>query len=176
MAKDKKTDLSFELPHYSTKVCREFFQRPSKLVAVDLLGKVLTIHHPNDIAYARILEVAAYEGKTRTSSPGIVYYPGSIGVSRKFNRNLLDISTGLANDPSCVTLVAAVVSNGEDRLVQGPGNLTDALGIDSSYDGRIIDCSPQLWIGGDSVDPDLIKIRKKSRAPENCKGYFYFCP
>lgn len=163
------------IPKYSSRINREFFSREAKMVALDLLGKVLVVQHPNDIYYARLCEVAAYEGKTKTTAKTATYYPGTVGVSRKFGKNLLDISTGRLKQPSCVTLVSAIVENGEDsRLVEGPGNLTDALGIDYRYDGLLIDASPQLWIGGETIDADKIKVRKKSGLPANCKGYFYF--
>ena len=163
------------IPRYSSRINREFFNRDSKMVAIDLLGRVLVVQHPNDIYYARLSEIAAYEGKTKTTAETATYYPGTVGVSRKFGKNLLDISTGRINDPSCVTLVSAIVENSKEaRIVEGPGNLTDALGIDYRYDGMIIDCSPQFWIGGEGVNVDEIRIRKKSRMPANCKGYFYF--
>lgn len=163
------------IPKYSSRVDREFFARDAKMVAIDLLGKVLIVQHPNDIYYARLCEVAAYEGKTKTTAKTATYYPGTVGISRKFGKNLLDISTGKLPQYSCVTLVSAFVENGEDsKLIEGPGNLTDALGIDYRYDGVMIDCSPQLWIGGETIDADEIRVRKRSNLPKNCRGYFYF--
>ena len=167
-----------QIPSYSSHISREFFKRDSKLVAVDLLGKILTVRQPSALYHARIIEVAAYEGKTKSSADTVVYNPGTVGVSKKFGKNLLDISTGKRNDPSCVTLLAGVVVNGEAKYVEGPGNLCDALGIDLRYDGVFIDCSPDFWIGGESADIDKVSTRTvtSSRVPENCKGYFYFRP
>src|SRR3989338_132686 len=154
------------IPKYSSKIDREFFARDAKMVALDLLGKVLVVQHPNDIYYARLCEVAAYEGKTKTTAKTATYYPGTVGVSKKFGKNLLDISTGRLKQPSCITLVSALIENGkESRIEEGPGNLTDVLGIDYRYDGLLIDASPQLWIGGESVDADEIRLRKKSGLP-----------
>lgn len=164
-----------EIPKYSSRIDRGFFARDSRTVALDLLGRVLVVQQPKDVYYAKICEVAAYEGKTKSTAQTAIYYPGTVGISMKYGRHLLDISTDKSDKPSCVTLISALVENGEEeRLIEGPGNLTKALGIDNRYDGVLIDSSPMLWIGGVNIDRGLIKERKRSGFSENCKGYFYF--
>ena len=165
-----------ELPEKSERLPSEFFARKARDVARDLLGRVLVVKRPRKCTlYARIHEASAYEGEEDSSSEGILYAPGIAGISTKFGKRLLDISTGRQNIPSCVTLISGDIYDGarQREFTQGPGNLTKALEIGPEYNGLEI-TTPSLWIGGNSINPDMIKQRKLSNVPANCKGYFYF--
>lgn len=162
------------IPEPSSRLHLGFFARHAEDVARDLLGRVIVINRKNkDSLYARISEVAAFEGKEDSMYNGALYHPGLIAVSTKFGKQMIDISTLRPHAPSCVTLIAAeVLSRDNQELVKGPGNLTSALKIDSQYDGLSID-SEAVWIGGESVDSSVIRKRNLSGVPANCKGYFY---
>ena len=165
-----------KIPGKSERLPLEFFARKAEAVARDLLGRVLVVERPRKCPlYARIHEASAYEGEEDSSSKGILYAPGIVGISTKFGKRLLDISTNRQNIPSCVTLIGGDIHDGagQREFAQGPGNLTKALEIGPEYDGLEI-TTPPLWIGGNSINPDIIKQRKLSNVPANCKGYFYF--
>jgi|TARA_Y100000310_G_scaffold159352_1_gene158917 DNA-3-methyladenine glycosylase len=165
------------LPEYSTRIDTKFFARNSKTVAKDLLGRTLVREIPNTTTlYARIQEVAAYEGSQEDSmSKRVLSAPGTLIVSTKYGKRLLDIATSKIGKPSCITLIAATISDkrGKSELVHGPGNLTKILEIDKNYNGLPIELSP-LWISGESIKEEKILKRNLSNLPKNCKGYFYF--
>ncbi|MBX4196178.1 DNA-3-methyladenine glycosylase [Candidatus Pacearchaeota archaeon] len=168
---------SFQIPHKSTKITRDFFARHADEVAQDLLGRVLVFERSSRRCpvYARIYEVAAYEGKADSMSEGAQYPPGLMSVSNKFGKNLLDIATLGVCKPSCITLVAAHIkdSRGRSEFYQGPGNVGEALDITKEYDSFPIDMFP-LWIGGKPVDRSAVKKRDLTRDIPNYKGNFYF--
>ena len=152
---------------------RRFFARDSATVARDLLGRELVnVFDNNAVIKATLIEVAAYEGKTKTSSKGMDYNAGTIGISTKFGQHLIDIATGTGNEPSCITLIAANFNWGNrTELVQGPGKLSKALQIGKEYDSQMID-QGKLWIS--SVNPAALQVFEREKKPTtNCKGFFY---
>ena len=165
------------IPKRTEELQEEFFARNSESVAKDLLGRTLVRERKRkkDL-YASIREISAYEGQSSSMTKGVLYTPGTLIVSTKYGRNLLDISTQKIGDSSCITLISAIVGErGEEgELVKGPGNLTKALEIDKdSFDGWLLTLSP-LWIGGQTIENDRVIKRNKSNMPSNCVGYFYF--
>ena len=86
-----------------------------------------------------------------------------------------DVGTRNKDEASCITLVGGDLFDrrGLREQAKGPGKLSKALEIDSSYDNAPINFG-QLWIGGEPIDEDQILKRNKSNVPENCVGYFYF--
>ena len=157
-----------------TKLDESFFSAGAKTVAQGLLGTYLVRVFPNGSrVVGRIHEVAAYGGVTKTSSEGMLYAPGTLSVSTKFGKNLIDIATGDKGESSCVTLISALFDWGKDKqLVQGPGNLSRALGIDKSYDKKSI-VGKDLWIELREQYEGEIRERNLSNAPANWKGTFY---
>ena len=156
----------------------DFFARHADVVAKDLLGKTLVRERQNAATlYAIISEVASFEGSQEDSmTEGALYAPGTLVVSTKHGKKMLDIATYQICKPSCVTLISAVIGDqrGVREVVEGPGNLTKVLEIDKdSFHGLPIRLSP-IWIGGQAVEEDRIVKRNKSNVPRNCKGYFYF--
>jgi len=165
------------IPKPSERLSERFFARDAITVAKDLLGRTLVRERPRGATlYARICEVAAYEGNTEESmTEGALYAPGTLCISTKYGKRLLDIATDKKGKQSCVTLIAALVGDkrGVRELVQGPGKLTASLEIDKDLDGMLLKDSP-LWIGGNTIEEQRILERMLSDVPFNCKGYYYF--
>ena len=157
---------------------QEFYARKADIVAKELLGRYLCLKSPGsvNVTRARLREIAAYEGTTKTTSEGVLYEPGILSISMKFGKRLLDISTGKENLASCVTLRSAdFISGKKEQRVEGPGNLTYELGIRKNtwpyYDGRKI-WGNIIWIEGESIPQDIVK--RKEGNSENCLGLFRF--
>lgn len=163
-----------KIPKQSTRIYLDFFKRHAEEVAKDLLGRVLVREIGKNTIYFRLEEIAAYEGEVKTMSKGALEQPGTIGVSTKYGRNLIDISTLAICQSSCITLIAGTIFDKEnEKYVRGAGNLSKKLGIDKTYDGVPLNFA-KIWIGGNAVEPKEILKRNLSGLPINCKGYFYF--
>ena len=164
-----------KIPKQSTRIYLDFFNRHAEKVAKDLLGRVLVRETGKNSIYVRLEEIAAYEGEAKSMTKGALEQPGTIGVSTKYGKNLVDISTLGICIPSCVTLIAGTLFDrkGLEKHIDGPGNLAKALDIDRTYDGVPLNFV-KIWIGGYPVEPEKILKRKLSKVPENCEGYFYF--
>lgn len=163
------------IPKQSTRVYLDFFKRHADEVAKDLLGRVLVREIGRSSIYIRLEEIAAYEGEVKSMTKGALEQPGTIGVSTKYGKNLIDISTLAICEPSCITLIAGTIFDrkGLENYINGPGNLSNALKIDKMYDGVPLNFA-KIWIGGTPIDKEQILKRNKSDLPINCKGYFYF--
>ena len=157
-----------------TKLEESFFKKDAETAAKAILGAYLVRQFPQgNKLVGRVQEVAAYEGETKTSSIGMLYPPGTIGVSTKFGKNLIDIATEREGKSSCITLIAANFDWGtHQELIQGPGNLSRTLGIDRSYDGISIKGN-DFWIEFRERNKLFIKKRSKTGSA-NLIGYFYF--
>lgn len=157
------------------KLSRQFYEQKAVDVAKGLLGRFLVCTMPgNKLLYARLTEIAAYEGETDSTSKGVNYAPGLISISTKFGQRILDLATGRENKPSCVTLRDADVGTGKKvHAADGPGNLTKLLGISKAnkdlYDAEKI-YGTTMWIEGKPAEASHIR-RLKGNTP-NCKGIF----
>jgi len=168
--------MTIEIPKSSSRIHMDFFRRHAQEVAQDLLGRVLVRERVDKpTLYVQLQEVAAYEGHTKSMTKGALESVGTMGVSTKFGKYLIDISTLDICKYSCVTLIGGNLfdARGLRQVVNGPGKLSKALEIDKTYDGVPLNFA-KIWIGGESVDAERILKRNKSGLPENCKGYFYF--
>lgn len=149
----------------------KYFASRADEVAKDLLGRDIICNLPG-VGKVRIklTEVAAYEGTTKKSSDVLNYSAGIVSISTKFGKRLLDIATSEKDRPSCVTLRSGIL---EDKLVRGPGNLTEALGINKEnkdlVEGKYVS-SNIIWIEGESVDES--KIKKSRGNSPNCLGIY----
>ncbi|MGH2449591.1 MAG: DNA-3-methyladenine glycosylase [Chloroflexota bacterium] len=166
-----------------SKLPREFFARPSPIVAPELLGKILVHHLPEGVAAGRIVEVEAYTGQTDPGShayrgmtprntvmfgpPGYVYVYTSYGVHACMN--VVTETPGVAG---AVLIRALEPLQGlaimEERrsarrqrdLANGPGKLCRALGISVSMDGTDLEGS-ELWIDDDGYRPEDIAVSRR---------------
>jgi DNA-3-methyladenine glycosylase len=131
---------------------RDFYRRPARRVARELLGCLLVTRRGRVVTAGRIVETEAYLGPEDAASHaafrpgshalfygdgGFAYVYLNYGIHR-----CLNAIAGPAGHPGCV-LIRAVepmrglramarrrgVSSDQARLASGPGNLTRALGI-----------------------------------------------
>jgi|GEM_PF-4617325 3-methyladenine DNA glycosylase Mpg len=161
----------------SERIRERFFARDAATVAQDLLGRTLVMERPHQATlYARICEVAAYQGSTEESMTEYARAaPGTIAVSTKYGKQLLDIATEREGKLSCITLRGAIIGDkrGIRERIEGPGKLCETLGIEKELNGTPLGRAP-FWIGGKPVEKERIQMRNLTDVPLNCVGYYYF--
>jgi len=159
------------------RLTKEFFERTPVQVARDLLGRyVFCQAEGGNVIQARLREVAAYQGATKTTSPGASYAGGIVSISQKFGRYLIDIATGEEDEPSCITLRGGnLILEDKVESASGPGNLAIALGINEDnvdyFQGASI-AGRRIWVEGDAVNQS--EVRKLKGNSPNCKGIYKF--
>lgn len=154
-----------------------FYDRPTELVARELLGAVLEHASPDGVASGRIVETEAYlgpddpachavAGRTERTwhlhgPPGVAYVYFIYGAHWCFNAVTREEGHG-----SAVLVRALEPARGLDLmrsrrgnvrrdmdLTNGPGKLCQALGIGGALDGVRLDRGPLRILSGDPV-PD----------------------
>lgn len=147
-----------------------FYLRPTRIVAKDLLGRVLCRRlEDGQVLRARIVETEAYEGlsdrachtskgkKTERTRP--MWGPGGRAYVYLIYGmyDCLNAVTGEAGVPEAVLIRAAEPIEGNELLkeklphlkekdwLKGPGRLTRALAIDRSFSGVSLQ-SEDLWL------------------------------
>ena len=129
---------------------KKFFERPTLIIAKDLLGKYLVRRIGAKTQRFMITEVEAYDGfkdkashasrgKTKRNTPmfdeaGRWYVYFTYGM-----HYMLNIVTGKKDYPAAV-LIRAVIG------VNGPGRLTKQLKIDKRFNNKIASPKTGLWI------------------------------
>jgi DNA-3-methyladenine glycosylase len=160
---------------------REFYDRPTELVARDLLGAIIEVRSADGTAAGRIVETEAYigehdlachaaAGRTPRTAPlygpaGIAYVYFIYGMYWCFNA-----VTRAEHEPSAVLVRAIEPTMGVDLmqrrrararravdLTNGPGKLCLALGIDGQHNWLPLQRPPIVIRQGDAVpDRDVI--------------------
>lgn len=148
---------------------RSFYRRNTQQVACELLGEILVHKISRGELKGRIVETEAYfghgdpashasKGKTPRASimfgkPGVAYVYLNYGI-----HSLLNIVTEKEGAPGAVLIRALEPLSGLDimmrnrrlnskeNLTNGPGKLTQALGIDLSYNGMDLTQRSSLFI------------------------------
>ena len=146
---------------------RKFFARKAEEVARDLLGRTL-VRNTERGGYigGRITETAAYEdGKETEQMKGMRYAPGTIFLMPFRGHLFLNIATDRKNCPSCVAIREVAFP---DKVVRGPGAVSNHLGLTRNLDGILL--GNELEILGEQ--PEDLKIRKTREGPNYCLGYF----
>ncbi len=140
------------------KLGRNFFCRPTLVVAKDLLGKYLVRRIGRKTLAGKIVEVEAYIGPEDKASHavggkvtprnvaefmtgGYVYIYLVYGMYWQFN-----ISTSRAGSPECVLIRALEPESGDHRLANGPGKLCRWMELDKSFYGEDLTKSKRLWL------------------------------
>lgn len=159
-----------------------FYDRPTELVARELLGAVLECHTRDGVASGRIVETEAYLGEhdaachaaaglTRRTRhlygpPGMSYVYLIYGMYWCFNA----VTRGV-NEPSAVLVRALEPLRGVELmwrrrprarrsrdLANGPGKLCAALGIDGEEDGLPLQHAPLLIRAGAPVADEEVVV------------------
>lgn len=144
----------------------KFFSRKAEDVARDLIGRILVSELKKEVVGGKIIEVGAYEkGKEIFSRKGMNYSPGKIFLMPYRGHYFFNIATDKEDFPSCVEIREIVLGN---KLVKGPGAVSNALGVTSNLDGIMFNEGLQIF--GEPIEK--FKIKKLKGASENCIGYF----
>lgn len=145
---------------------KNFFSRDPRVVAQELLGKLLVRHKENGFYIGKIVETEAYlaendtachasKGKTKRNEvmfgePGRAYVYMIYGMYY-----CLNVVTEAKNKPSAVLVRALeplepsydnLTLNEKRKKVSGPGRLTRWLEIDKSFNGKDLSKRGQLFI------------------------------
>ena len=162
---------------------REFYDRPTEIVARDLLGAVLECRTREGVASGRIVETEAYLGEDdlachaavgRTArsdplygAPGIAYVYFIYGMYWCFNA-----VTRAEGEPSAVLVRAleplkgirlmrerrSLRSQRDVDLTNGPGKLCLALGITGQHNRHPLDRPPLLIRRGSDVPREAVIV------------------
>lgn len=148
-----------------------YYQNPDvEFMAKDLLGKILYTNKNGELTAGIITETEAYfgiddkashaYGNRRTARTEIMYGAGgSAYVYLCYGiHHLLNIVVSGSDDPKCVLIRAVEPFSGSEIIEQrrkmsvqktavssGPGSLSKALGIDSSFNGKELS-GDEIWI------------------------------
>ena len=159
------------------KLNKAFYQRNDVVrVAYELLGKIIITKWNGELTAGRIVETEAYRGVTdrashafggrRTARTEIMYAPGGFayvylcyGIHHLFN-----VVTGYQDEPHAVLLRAIEPLEGITGMLKrrgktqadfslgaGPGNLSRALGINTSHSGLSL-LGASLFIADDGYE------------------------
>ena len=159
-----------------------FYDRPTELVARELLGAVLECTTPGGVTRGRIVETEAYTGpedpachaaagltrRTRHlfGPPGVAYVYLIYGMYWCFNAVTREEGHGAAVLVRAVAPLDGVdlmharrpkVSRERD-LTNGPGKLCLAMGIDGSMDGTSLRDGPITIRAGKSIPDDDVVV------------------
>jgi DNA-3-methyladenine glycosylase len=166
---------------------RGFYQRDTRVVARDLLGKLLVREVDGALAIARVVEVEAYLGLTdpachtfagrRTSrveamwgEAGHLYVYFTYGMHHCAN-----VVTREVGVPEAVLLRGAVAVYGEAEMLArrhgrggpgmliGPARLCQGLAIDRALNGADVAAGDALWVADDGVRCPAAAVRALPR-------------
>lgn len=151
-------------------VPRSFFNRPALTVAKELLGCFLATKTPGGTKRYMITETEAYIGphdqashafKGRTKRTEVMYQaPGTIYIYLIYGMyNMLNIVTDETDYPAAV-LIRAIEDNGIPII--GPGKLAKYLGIDRTFNNKMLSKETNLWVEL-PAEPTQRKIIKTPR-------------
>lgn len=148
---------------------RAWFDRPSLILARELLGARLVHDGPGGRVGGRIVEVEAYQGpedlaahssRGRTARNAVMFGdPGHLYVYLIYGlHHCLNVVAGPGTKPEAVLIRALEIDEGlslarrrrgirpaEHRLASGPGNVGQALGVDRALNGSDLLNGP-VWI------------------------------
>lgn len=110
----------------------EFFRRRTEQVAADLLGRKVA----TNIAEGYVTTVRAFDDldTSQPSKQGALYEPGELFMMPFRGNYFTNISTESSSNPACVEIRGLYA----DENVEGPGKVTDELGLSPDDDRNYI--------------------------------------
>ncbi len=136
------------------KLNKNFFLRNVRIVARDLLGKILVRNINNEILKAKIVETEAYFGSEDPASRAVkngdlrdtmLMKPDTILVYGVHNQWLFNIVTGKKGKAEAV-LIRAIEPLNFEAKTSGPGLLTRTLKINKRFHKKDIINNKELWL------------------------------
>ena len=162
---------------------KEFFSRNAKIVAKEILGKVLVRRIGNKEFKARIVETEAYFGENDPSSRAskgknkiserMWDSPGKILIYNVHMYKMFNLITDKKGEPSAVLIRAVEPINFKLRC-SGSGLLTNSLKIDKIFHGKNIFELNNLFIEGDESLFEIVesfRIGVTKDLPEKLRFY-----
>ena len=136
---------------------RSFFDRDTRVVARDLIGKVLVHQDGRTRRAARIVETEAYHGPSDRASharfgptprAAVMFGPpGHAYVYRVYGlHHCVNVVTGPEGFPAAVLVRAAEPIEGCLHSTRGPGNLCRALGIEAGRHSGLDLEAGVIWV------------------------------
>jgi DNA-3-methyladenine glycosylase len=164
-----------------------FYQRPTRAVARDLLGKLIVRRLPEGTVAARLVEVEAYLGvhdpaahtfggrrtprnEVMWGAGGRLYVYFTYGMHHCCN-----VVTRRAGKPEAVLLRGALPVLGETLIVArrngragrllltGPARLCQGLGIDREDNGADLTSGGAIWLASDGISCPQAWVRRLPR-------------
>jgi DNA-3-methyladenine glycosylase len=166
---------------------RGFYQRPTRAVARDLLGKLLVRRLPEGLVAVRLVEVEAYLGVRdpaahtfggrRTPRNEVMWGEGGhLYVYFTYGmHHCCNVVTLVAGTPEAVLLRGALPAFGErvivarrngregSTLLQGPARLCQGLGIDREANGADLTRGDRIWLASDGLSCPAAWVRRLPR-------------
>ena len=144
-----------------------FFSRNAKIVAQDLVGKMIVRESQSGSTGVLITETGAYENGRTPSREGMLYAPGTIFLMPYRRSQLLNFATDKSDVSSCVEIREISYFN---EKINGSGKIANELGITEDLDGQFI------WNNGLLLIDPQTDIRTKRVSPKTysgiCLAYF----
>ncbi len=163
---------------FQSRLDREFYDRPTRLVAQQLLGKFVVTQTDEGLTAGRIVETEAYLGADDPAShaarlkrgpvevmwgeSGIAYVYRSYGIHAMLN---VVAKAGGETGAVLIRALEPVVGlelmrkrrgvDDERLLCSGPGKLCQALGIELDWQGTDLVTSNRLWIAPGPPVPNI---------------------
>jgi DNA-3-methyladenine glycosylase len=148
-------DLAWHAARSSTKIDAAFFNRPADELARDLIGRILQTKIGGQITSGIITETAAYTGsgdpqsheyKVKKGASPISWGPGSLYIYSTQGHTMLTVTAAPFSGGATVLVRALEPLDGvevmmqrstvaADKITNGPGNLSKALGIAVAHNG-----------------------------------------
>ncbi len=143
---------------------REYYKQSAKVLAKDLIGKLLCCIVDGEIRKYRITETECYCGeedtachasKGKTERTRVLYEQGGIAYIYLCYgmHSLFNVVTGEEGHPEAVLIRGVEGYN-------GPGKLTKAMQIDRSLNEEDMTVSDQLWIEDDGTKPECYAAKR----------------
>lgn len=160
------------------RLSRSFFTRDTRMVAKELLGKLIVRTYRDKKIAARILETEAYVGEDdlasharfgKTKRNTIMY--GKAGHAYVYfiygMHDMLNIVTDKKDFPAAVLIRGALFVNGApsgpEAALRGPGRLTRALKITRALNGEDMVNSRRLYVADDGYQAGKGQIQRTPR-------------
>jgi DNA-3-methyladenine glycosylase len=167
------------------RLTHSFYDRPTQIVAYELIGKILSFEQDGVLCQGKIVETEAYGGQAdpashayRGKTPRNAVMFGPPGLSYVYftygNHHCFNIVTEPESVAGAVLIRALEPLKGIDvmrkrraqkdarTLTSGPGKLTQAFGLTREHSGRDVTKAP-LFLDENGMDSEIINIRATTR-------------